>query len=161
MYPNLGPVRVEEIRDVESGSGLFPFYVMRLEADGNVAMVPIDRVAAVGLRPPIGRQECDRLVACLAAEFTLPTTTWKARRQRFVERTRAGDVFEIAEVLKQLAYLDSTRTLGFADKRMFERSRLFVIAEVAIASRRTEADATTVVDVALALACANYAGVAV
>ena len=157
MYPYQGIARVEEIRVIESGNGPAPFYVMRLEATGSSVMVPVDAAGAVGLRLPIGEDACKRLVGFLAAAFESPTTNWKARRKEFVDKTRAGDAFDVADVLKKLTFLDSIRPLGFADKRMLERARLIVIAEVAIASVRTEAEAKSVVDQALATACRNHA----
>jgi CarD family transcriptional regulator len=157
VYPYQGIASVEEIRLIECGNGPAPFYVMRIEATGSVVMVPVDGAGAIGLRPPIGNKACERLVRFLAAEFVAPTTKWKDRRKEFVEKTHAGDVFDLADVLKKLTYLDSIRSLGFADKRMLERARQLVIAEVAIASPRSETEAETVVDKALATACTNHA----
>ena len=157
VYSSQGVARVEEIRAIESGHGRVPFYVMRLVATGSVLMVPVDTAAANGLRRPIGLETCERLLEFLASEFVVPPAAWNDRRKEFVEQTRAGDLFEIADMLKKLTHLASIRPLGFADKRMLERGRLLVIAEVAIASRRTEAEAEALMDGALATACRNHA----
>jgi RNA polymerase-interacting CarD/CdnL/TRCF family regulator len=157
VYPNQGIARVEEIRAIESGHGRTPFYVTRLEATGAIVMVPVDTAGAVGVRLPIGVETCKRLVGFLAAAFAVPPANWKQRRKEFVDQTRAGDAFAVADVLKKLTYLDSVKPLGFADKRMLERGRLLTIAEVAIASGRTEAEAEAIIDRALAAACRHHA----
>lgn len=157
MYPNQGVVRVEGIRVIESGAADVRFYVLRVEATGSVIMVPVETAASLGVRPPIGATDCERLLALLAAAFSPPSTNWKERNRQFAERTRLGDLFEIADVVKQLAYLDANRSLGFADKRLLERGRALIVCEAALAGRRTEAETADLVDRAVASACRDHA----
>jgi CarD family transcriptional regulator len=152
VYPNQGIARVEAIRSIETADGPTRFYVLRLAAGGSVVMVPVDGARAVGVRPPIGKAECGRLLELLAAPFAAPATQWKDRQKELVEQTRTGDIFTQADVLKKLTYLDSLKPLPYSEKRMLERARLLVIGEFALAARRTHAEAEAVVDHALATA---------
>jgi CarD family transcriptional regulator len=106
VYPNQGIAHVDEIRVIEAGNGPARFYVLRLEEGGSVVMVPVDNAREVGLRPPIGGAECKRLLTLLAAPFEVPPTHWKDRRKAFFEKTRTGDIFTLADVLKKLTYMD-------------------------------------------------------
>jgi CarD family transcriptional regulator len=152
VYPNQGLARVEGIREIESGSGLTRFYVLRLEPSGSTVMVPVETARAVGLRSPIAAAVCERLLEVLAAPFAVPPAHWKDRQREYHEQTRRGDIFALAEVLKALTCLDARRPLPYSEKRLLERTRSLVVGEVAIASRRSEAEAEAVVDGALSTA---------
>lgn len=157
VYPNQGIARVEEIREIETGDGPTSFYVLRLEPAESVVMVPVENAREVGLRPPIDGAECRRLLKLLAASFAAPAANWKDRRKAFLEKTCTGDIFSLAEVLKQLTYLDARRTLPYGEQRLLERARSLVISEVALAGRTTEAEAESTVDAALETARARVA----
>jgi CarD family transcriptional regulator len=152
VYPNQGIAHVDEIRVIEAGNGPARFYVLRLEEGGSVVMVPVDNAREVGLRPPIGGAECKRLLTLLAAPFEVPPTHWKDRRKAFFEKTRTGDIFTLADVLKKLTYMDSRKPLPYGEKRILERARSLVIGEVALAGRKTAAESESAVDGALARA---------
>jgi CarD family transcriptional regulator len=157
VYPTQGVARVEEIRMIQTADGVASFYILRIETPNSVVMVPVANARGVGVRLPIGRAECERLLECLAAGFDDPPANFKDRKQEFLEKARSGDVFVLADVLKKLTYLNSRKPLSEIDKRMLERARTVLIGEVAVASRRTAAAAECAVDAALATACAGHA----
>jgi CarD family transcriptional regulator len=69
---------------------------------------------------------------------------------------RTGDVFTVAEVLKNLTYLAIRKPLSFREKRMLERARFLVISEIALVMRKTDADIEPRVDEALTNACSKH-----
>lgn len=157
VYPSQGVARVEEIRVLESGGKATSFYVLRIETPESTVMVPVENASGVGLRPPIGRAECERLLTCLAERFDDPPANFKDRQQEFHQKTKTGDVFTLADILKKLTYLHTRKPLADADRRMLERTRALLIGEIAVATRRTTADAESALDVALKTACAAKA----
>jgi CarD family transcriptional regulator len=161
VYPNQGIARVDEIRMIEAGHGPIRFYVLRLDEAGTVVQVPVDNACQVGLRLPIGEAECARLVALLAAPFDVPPALWKDRQKELHEMTRTGDPFATADLLKKLTYLDAKKPLAFGEKRMLERARSLIIAEIALARGKPAADAESMVDHALAAASPRTARAAV
>jgi RNA polymerase-interacting CarD/CdnL/TRCF family regulator len=108
-------------------------------------MVPVDNAREVGLRVPIGGADCQRLLELLAAPFEAPPAHWKGRQRESLEKTRTGDIFALADVLKKLTFLDSRKPLPYAEKRRLERARLLVIGELAHACRKTEVEAESAV----------------
>jgi CarD family transcriptional regulator len=156
VYPNHGIGIVEEIATREMGSAPSKFYMLRLKATDSVVMVPVANADEVGLRPPIKTKECERLLALLAENFASPPADWKDRYKEFLEKMRTGDVFTVAEVLKNLTYLALRKPLSFREKRMLERARFLVISEIALVMRKSDADIEPRVDEALANACSKH-----
>ena len=78
------------------------------------------------------------------------------RFKDFSDKMRTGNIFSVAEILKNLTYLSQLKPLSFREKRMLERARFLVVSELAIASKRAELQIGEVVDMALRKACMKH-----
>lgn len=157
VYPNHGIGVVEGIctRDVGNGQ-TGHFYQLRLMATSSVVMVPLANVLEVGLRPPLSSSQCQRLLEVLSEDFAEPAANWKDRYKVYLERMQSGDAFEVAYVLKTLAYLNHLKPLSFREKRLFEKARFLIVSELAAATRKSETQIDPQIDLALQTACQRH-----
>ena len=156
VYPNHGIGTIEQIEQKQIGTISLPFYTLRLAATNSIVLVPVANANEVGLRSPISSAECEMLLKNLADDFTSPSHDWKDRFKDFSEKMRTGDIFEVADVLKNLTYLSHTKPLSFREQRMLERARYLVISELAAVCRQPECNVEPRVEQALARACAKH-----
>ncbi len=157
VYPNHGIGTIEQIEQKQIGADSLPFYTLRLSATNSIVLVPVANANEVGLRSPITSAECEMLLRNLGDDFTAPPTDWKDRFKDFSEKMRTGDIFEVADVLKNLTYLSHFKPLSFREQRMLERARYLVISELAAVCRQPECNIEPRVEQALARACAKHA----
>lgn len=157
VYPNHGIGIIEEIctREVCDGESSV-FYHMRILSTNSRVMVPVNNVEEVGLRPPISLKECARLLKALADDFVEPASDWKDRYKTFLEKMQTGDIFQVAEVLKTLAYLNQIKPLSFREKRLFEKARYLIVSEIALVSRKPAEQIDPKVENALRSACQKH-----
>jgi CarD family transcriptional regulator len=156
VYPNHGIGVIEKITTTEVAGAQNSFYLLRLKATESTVMVPIANASEIGLRPPINNGDCDRLLKALSADFTNPPIDWKDRYKEFLERMKTGDIFHVAEVLKNLTYLSMSKPLSFREKRMLERARYLVISELSTVCRKSECIVEPMVDEALNKCCSKH-----
>ena len=156
VYPNHGIGTIEQIEQKQIGATLLPFYSLRLAANNSLVMVPVSNATEVGLRPPISSGECEMLFKVLADDFSFPANDWKDRFKDFSEKMRTGDIFEVADVLKNLTFLSHMKPLSFREQRMLERARYLVISELAAVCRQPECNVEPRVEQALARACSKH-----
>lgn len=156
VYPNHGVGVIETITTTEIGGAQNSFYLLRLKATDSTVMVPIANATEIGLRPPIKSNDCDKLIKKLSADFTNPPSDWKDRYKEFLAKMKTGDVFHVAEVLKNLTYLAMNKPLSFREKRMLERARYLVVSELAIVCRKSELLVEPLVDEALRQCCSKH-----
>jgi CarD family transcriptional regulator len=156
VYPNHGVGVIETITTTEIGGAQNSFYLLRLKATDSTVMVPIANAEEIGLRPPIKSNDCDKLIKKLSADFTNPPSDWKDRYKEFLAKMKTGDVFHVAEVLKNLTYLAMNKPLSFREKRMLERARYLVVSELAIVCRKSEILVEPLVDEALRQCCSKH-----
>ena len=156
VYPNHGIGTIEQIERKQIGATLLPFYTLRLAATNSIVLVPVANAAEVGLRSPITSGECEMLLKSLGDDFSGPANDWKDRFKDFSEKMRSGDIFEVADVLKNLTFLSQTKPLSFREQRMLERARYLVVSELAAVCRQPECNVEPRVEQALARACSKH-----
>ncbi|HEX8173921.1 MAG TPA: CarD family transcriptional regulator [Pyrinomonadaceae bacterium] len=156
VYPNHGIGTIEQIEQKQIGAASLPFYTLRLAATNSVVLVPVANATEVGLRSPISSGECELLLKHLADDFSSPANDWKDRFKDFSEKMRTGDIFEVAEVLKNLTFLSHLKPLSFREQRMLERARYLVVSELAAVCRQPECNVDTRVEQALTRACTKH-----
>ena len=65
--------------------------------------------------------------------------TWSRQFREYQDKVRAGSVFQVAEVLRDLLRLQTTKELSFGEHRLLENARTLIVGELA-ASQSSEAD---------------------
>jgi CarD family transcriptional regulator len=156
VYPNHGIGVIEKITTTEIAGNQSSFYLLRLKATESTVMVPIANASEIGLRSPINNNQCDKLLKALSEDFINPPIDWKDRYKEFLERMKTGDIFHVAEVLKNLTYLSMNKPLSFREKRMLERARYLVISEMSTVCRKAECVVEPLVDDALRKSCTKH-----
>lgn len=156
VYPNHGVATIEQITNRYMDGADNQFYHLRLSATNSVVMVPINNAKQVGLRLPIAKNQCEQLWKLLSDNFSEPPTDWKDRFKDFSDKMRTGDIFFVAEILKNLTYLSKAKPLSFREKRMLERAKFLVVSELAIVSVCSEKEVSDQVDNALNRACVKH-----
>ncbi|HYJ47175.1 MAG TPA: CarD family transcriptional regulator [Pyrinomonadaceae bacterium] len=156
VYPNHGIGTIEQIEQKQIGTNSLPFYTLRLAATNSLVLVPVANASEVGLRTPISSGECEMLLKNLSDDFSSPANDWKDRFKDFSEKMRTGDIFEVADVLKNLTFLSHIKPLSFREQRMLERARYLVISELAAVCRQPECSVEPRVEQALARACSKH-----
>jgi CarD family transcriptional regulator len=157
VYPTHGVAIVEKIETREINGEQQQLYLLRIQSNQSLVMVPTRNVDEIGLRRLIALRHCDLLLNSLAKDFSPPPSDWKDRFKEFSEMMRSGDLFSVAEVLKTLTYLNQLKPLSFREKQMLERARYLIISELSVVCRKSEASIAPRVDQALGRACHKHA----
>jgi CarD family transcriptional regulator len=152
VYPNHGIGTVENIGIRAFGSQSEKFYLLRLGCNSMTVMVPFSHVDDVGLRKVTRNGEVGRVLSFLADGISHRYQDWKDRFKENSERMRVGSMTQIAEVLKSLLILQMSKPLSFREKKMLDRARHMLVAEIATSRGITEGEAVDLLKKALAKA---------
>jgi CarD family transcriptional regulator len=100
--------------------------------------VPVDKTEEVGVRPPVSSDELDDLVAVLAKPDPRVPSNWSRRFKNHQEKLKSGDVYQVAEVVRNLALRDADKGLSAGEKSMFVKARQVLVSELAFALNISE-----------------------
>ena len=103
--------------------------------------VPSEKVDDVGMRPPISRDEVEDLFDLLAKRDIREPANWSRRFKNHQEKLKSGDVYQVAEVVRNLSLRDQAKGLSAGEKSMFLKARSVLVSELSFALDLTEEDA--------------------
>jgi CarD family transcriptional regulator len=111
--------------------------------------VPENRASDLGVRSAISEEEASDVLDVLAATDVRVPSNWSRRFKNHQEKLKSGDIYECAEVVRNLA---NRPRLSTAEGAMYANARHILISELAVSWRLVETDAEARVDKALGLA---------
>lgn len=111
--------------------------------------IPVDQISTVGVRPPVSSSELQDLVSVLSKADPRVPANWSRRFKNHQEKLKSGDVYQVAEVVRNLAARDRDSALSAAEKTMYDRARVNLISEIQPALRVTTEEAEIYLDKAL------------
>lgn len=150
VYPNHGVGTIENISMRSFGTQNERFYLLRLAYSSMTVMVPFSHAEEVGLRKVTKNTEIAKVLNFLASGMPRWNPDWKHRFKENTEKMNHGSLSEISEVFKTLLLIQTDKPLSFREKKMLERSRQMLLAEVAISRALNEKEAIELLDRSLA-----------
>lgn len=150
VYPNHGVGVVEEIQPLPPDGVAASCYLLRLLGTNSRVTVPMHNSDRVGLRPLTRSQELTVVFRVLEeGTSVLPTSDWKGRYKQNLDKMKSGLLADVADVLKNLSWVQKQKSLSFREKKMYERARYLIVSEIALVDGRPAADVEGEVDRAL------------
>ena len=133
VHPNYGTGVITEIRERHIlGQGKRYYSIDLLGEPGTTVMVPVGKEERVGLRPPISKKGLSRLWRILRAKPEDLPSDHKKRYALIQEKLHEGDPFQIAEVVRDLAWRrEEKRRLTTVGKRLYDTGLGFLASELA------------------------------
>jgi CarD family transcriptional regulator len=150
VYPHHGAAVVErrELKEVFGESR--EYLVLRLAYGDLTLMVPADNTDEVGLREVINDEEVEEVFAVLRKKEARMPTNWSRRYKNHVEKLKSGDIYQVAEVVRNLSIRDKDKGLSAGEKRMLARARQILVSELTFALNVDEETAESRLDDVLA-----------
>ncbi|NLM38768.1 MAG: CarD family transcriptional regulator [Firmicutes bacterium] len=138
VYPMHGAGVIEAIEEREVLGERQKYYIMALPVGDMKVMIPMDSAEEVGLRQVIDDEGVKRVYEILGGEETAMSTNWNRRYRANMEKIKSGDVFEVAEVVRNLTLRERDKGLSTGERKMLESARQILISELVVASGATE-----------------------
>jgi CarD family transcriptional regulator len=150
VYPHHGAAVVEKRETIEAFGESRDYLVLRLSYGDLTLKVPADGTDEVGLREVINNEEVEEVFAVLRKKEARMPTNWSRRFKNHVEKLKSGDVYQVAEVVRNLSLRDKEKGLSAGEKRMLAKARQILVSELTFAINVDEDEAERRLDEALA-----------
>ena len=150
VYPHHGAAVIEKRERRNLAGEERDYLVLRLTYGDLTLMVPADACEEVGLRDVCSKTEVDAVWDVLRErEFSMPTN-WSRRFKANYEKLKSGDIFQVAEVVRNLALREREKGLSAGEKRMLTKARQILVSELSAAIKKTEEDTEELIEEVLA-----------
>jgi CarD family transcriptional regulator len=150
VYPQHGAAVIQKKEKMAFGDLDEREYLVLKVAFGDLTvMVPTDNTEEVGLREVINDEEVEEVFAVLRKKEARMPTNWSRRYKNHVEKLKSGDIYQVAEVVRNLSIRDKDKGLSAGEKRMLNRARQILVSELTFALEVDEETAEQRLDEAL------------
>lgn len=141
VYPHHGAAVIERTETREIAGEKKKYFVLQAVHDNLTVRVPVEMADEVGMRLPISKEDVQDLFVLLAKKDVREPANWSRRFKNHQEKLRSGDVYQVAEVVRNLALRDKTKGLSAGEKSMYNKARKVLVSELSFALNVSEEDA--------------------
>jgi CarD family transcriptional regulator len=141
VYPHHGAAFIKRKETREMADEKVEYLVLEMVHGDLVLRVPSHKAEEVGMRPPISEADVEDLFRLIGKRDVREPSNWSRRFKNHQEKMKSGDVYQVAEVVRNLALREKGKGLSTAEKSMLERARGILVSELSFALNVTEDDA--------------------
>jgi CarD family transcriptional regulator len=109
-------------------------------------MVPTESAGRAGLRRVINEGAVERVLSVLRDDISQMPKNWNRRFKHNRDKMKTGDIYELAEVVRNLAIRDFEKGLSTGEKQMFTRAKKILSSELMYALDMNEEEAEAYLD---------------
>ena len=113
-------------------------------------MVPCQNAHLAGLRRVIDEATVKKILAVLSDQVSEMPKNWNRRFKHNRDKIKTGDIYELAEVVRNLAIREHHKGLSTGEKQMFTRAKKILASELMYALEKDEDAAEAFLDDLLA-----------
>ncbi len=146
VYPHHGAATIEKREKKEAFGKKQEYLVLRLAYGDLTLMVPADNAEEIGLRDVINDEEVEEVFAVLRKKEARMPTNWSRRFKNHVEKLKSGDIYQVAEVVRNLTIREKDKGLSAGEKRMLGKARQILVSELTFALKLDEETAEAKLD---------------
>lgn len=150
IYPQHGACLVQGTKKITNFGETQDYLILRTVINEMTLSVPVAKAEEVGVRPPVSADELEDLVSVLSKPDPRVPSNWSRRFKNHQEKLKSGDVYQVAEVVRNLAARNRDAALSAAERTMYERARINLVSEIAPALKVSAEEAEAFLDDALA-----------
>jgi CarD family transcriptional regulator len=138
VYPHHGAGKVlrKEVKEVLGESR--EYLTVKILHNDMTVMVPTENAALAGLRRVIDEETVKKVLAVLQDECSEMPKNWNRRFKHNRDKIKTGDIYELAEVVRNLATRESEKGLSTGEKQMFTRAKKILASELMYALEMDE-----------------------
>jgi CarD family transcriptional regulator len=138
IHNSYGLCKIAAIEMQDTYYGKQECYIIYM--DKTKIMIPVSRSEM--LRYPIGKEEIPRVVDALSDTGNLPEDqSFEERIRLFSEKFKTNEIIKIAEILRDMTFLDETDKLKSQEKSLRERINKLLSDELSFVQNITKTEA--------------------
>jgi CarD family transcriptional regulator len=133
IYPHHGACTIEQISKIAAFDVKQEYLTLRVSHSDLLLKVPVNNAENVGLREVINDEEVEEVFTVLRKKDARTPTNWSRRFKNHSEKMRSGDIYQVAEVVRNLTLRNREHHLSNAEKHMLTNARQVLVSELTFA----------------------------
>ena len=133
VYPMHGAGTIESIEEKEVLGEKQKYYIMKMPVGDIKVMVPTQNAEMIGVRDVIGNETAKGVLDVLSSNTTVMSDNWNKRYRDNMEKMKSGDIYEVADVVRNLTFKQKEKGLATGEKKMLSNAKQILVSELVLA----------------------------
>ena len=146
VYPHHGAAQVQAKEIKEVFGERREYLTIKILHNDMTVMVPTENAALAGLRRVIDEETVEKVLNVLRDDVSDMPKNWNRRFKHNRDKIKTGDIYELAEVVRNLALRENEKGLSSGEKQMYTRAKKILASELMYALDKNETEAEEYLD---------------
>lgn len=145
VYPMHGAGVIDSIEEKEILGEKQSYYILKMPGEVKV-MVPISTAEQHGIRNVIDKGEAEKVMNVLEQDETEMEKNWNKRYRDNMDKMKSGNIYEIADVVRNLSFKQKEKGLSTGEKKMLNNAKQILVSELVLVENTTSNEMEQLVD---------------
>ena len=137
VYPMHGAGVIDAIEEKDILGEKQAYYILKMPGEVKV-MVPTAKADEVGVRNIIDKESADKVFGVFEKDETEMDKNWNKRYRDNMDKMKSGDIYEIADVVRNLSFKQKEKGLSTGEKKMLNNAKQILVSELVLAEHASQ-----------------------
>ena len=137
VHPMHGAGTISAIEEKNIGNETEEYYIISMPGEVKV-MVPIAKAEQIGVRNIIAESEVSKVFEILEEDETEMSNNWNKRYRDNMDKMRSGNIYEVADVVRNLSFKQKEKGLSTGEKKMLNNAKQILVSELVLAEHSSK-----------------------
>ena len=155
VYPMHGAGTIDSIEEKDILGEKQAYYIIKMPGEVKV-MIPTNKADQVGVRNVINKEEASKVMTILGENETEMSQNWNKRYRDNMDKMKSGDIYEVADVVRNLSFKQKEKGLSTGEKKMLSNAKQILVSELVLAEHASQEEVEKLVDNKISLSFDEY-----
>ena len=155
VYPMHGAGTIDAIEEKDILGEKQAYYIIKMPGEVKV-MVPTAKAEEIGVRNVISKENAGKVLEILEENETEMSNNWNKRYRDNMEKMKSGDIYEVADVVRNLAFKQKETGLSTGEKKMLNNAKQILVSELVLAEHASQEDVEKLVENKITMSFEEY-----
>ena len=137
VYPMHGAGTIDSIEEKDILGEKQAYYIIKMPGEVKV-MVPTAKAEGIGVRDIIDKETAGKVFKVLETDSTQMDMNWNKRYRDNMEKMKSGDIYEVADVVRNLSFKQKEKGLSTGEKKMLNNAKQILVSELVLAEHANQ-----------------------
>lgn len=135
VYPMHGAGKIVSIEEKAILDERQSYYIIKMPGEVKV-MVPTAKAEEIGVRNVIDGESAQKVMKVLEEDSTEMSMNWNKRYRENMDKMKTGDIFEVADIVRNLSFKQKEKGLSTGEKKMLLNAKQILVSELVLAEKK-------------------------
>ena len=145
VYPMYGAGIIDSIEEKNILGEKQSYYILKMPGEVKV-MIPTQKAEEVGVRNIIDEESAQKVFTVLEQNETDMEKNWNKRYRDNMEKMKSGDIYEVADVVRNLSFKQKEKGLSTGEKKMLNNAKQILVSELVLAEHSSQEEVEQLVE---------------